>query len=310
MKTQHVEVSMHVARLTVAYGAAFLALGCGDARRVPTAPDSGAPPIHSGDGGPSACQDCGDARGPIGGSCSLVDLVIAVDGSSSMTEELAAMRNDIFPAFADRLARVGKGLDNFRVATMDACPNPASYHTRGARGPCNFSSGEAWIDSSSPDLKGEFACVGDIYQDDVNCSGNNDDEQPASAAAASLESPFADGVNAGFSRRDALLVILTITDEDEQPTGSATSAQQVFDRIVATKGDVQRVVFIGIGGGGKCKGVYGSAWPSTKLKNITQKFIDQERGVWHDLCVGRLEDSLDAAFHVIEQACNELPTII
>jgi hypothetical protein len=269
-------------------------------------------------GGNAHCSDDGtcipdDPDVPDAGlnpvSCRLVDLVIAVDGSSSMDEELVAMRNIVFPAFAQRLPMIGMGLDNFRVGTIDACPNPANYHTQGNGGPCNFSSGQVWIDSSSPNLNAEFACVGDIYQGDVGCTGNNDDEQPASAAAASLEPPYSTGANLGFSRSDALLVIVAITDEDEQPTPDRT-AQEVYDRIIATKGgDVRRVVFLGIGGSSSCTGVYGQADPATKLHDVTNRFIAANRGVWWDLCAGGLENGLDEAFEIISQACDELPPI-
>src|SRR5690606_24741231 len=122
-----------------------------------------------------------------------------------------------------------------------------------------------WIESSSPTMNEEFACVGDIFRDN-DCTGNNDDEQPASAAAAALEPPFLTNENAGFLREDALLVILAITDEDEQPTPNR-SAQAVFDRLVAVKGDVKRMVFVGIGGDSDCNGAYGSADEAEKLRD-------------------------------------------
>jgi len=264
----------------------------------------------------------GGGSGPGGGNdefvdgglmaaCRQVDVIIAVDGSGSMSEELVAMRDDVFPAFAQRLASIGQGLDDFRVGTIDACPDPASYHTRGAAGECNFAGGQVWIESSSPNMNAEFACVGDLFMGDVGCSGSNDDEQPASAAAASLEAPYADTMNAGFSRPEALLVVVAITDEDEQPTGAARTPQQVYDRLVAAKGgDVRRMVFLGIGGGSDCEGVYGSADHAVDLRSITDLFIAQGRGVWWDLCDGRLEDGLEQAFTVIEQACDELPPIL
>jgi hypothetical protein len=266
------------------------------------------------DGGGGGRIDGGDDEFDDGGgtnaSCKLVDMIIAVDGSSSMTEELVAIRDEVFPAFATRLIAIADGLDNFRVGTIDACPDPANYHTQGNGGACNFSGGQVWIDSSSPVMQAEFACVGDIYLADQNCSGDNDDEQPASAAAASLEPPYSTGANAGFSREDALLVVLAITDEDEQPTGGANSAQDVFDRLVATKGDVRRIVFVGIGGETNCDdGTYGSAEQANKLRAVTDLFIDEDRGVWKDLCTGQLEDGLDEAFAVIENACEELPQV-
>lgn len=271
----------------------------------------------SGGGGASGTnggQSNGGNGSAIGGGCvdcevcKHIDMVIAVDGSSSMTEELQAMRDEVFPAFADRLLQISGGIDDFRVGTIDACPDPANYHTRGNAAECSFAGGKPWIDSASPNVRDEFECVGDIFQQDTNCSGQNDDEQPASAAAHSLETEFATGANAGFSRAQSLLIVVAITDEDEQPTSSAQSAQQVYERLVAAKGgDPARMVFLGIGGSQSCRGVYGDADEARKLKDVTSLFMQNGYGVFWDLCQGSLEDGLESAFTAIEAACNNLP---
>jgi hypothetical protein len=270
-------------------------LGCNEGQIDSAGADSGPEDI---DGG--KCEDCQPT------SCRLVDVMISVDASDSMTDELQTIRDDVFPGFAARLATIGEGLDNFRVGTIDACPSPATLHTQRSDGSsCEFSSGHSWIDSSSPNLNAEFACVGDIYEGDINpatggCTGDNDDEQPASAVAAALEGDH----NSGFSRSDALLLVIAITDEDEQPTPSQ-SPQQVFDRLVAVKdGDPRRIVFVGIGGSSDCPGVQRRA---TDLQALTDLFIAHNRGVWKDLCLGDLDQGLDEAFAIIEQACDELP---
>lgn len=119
----------------------------------------------------------------------------------------------------------------------------------------------------------------------------------ASAAAASLEPPVyaVGGPNESFLRSDAVLVVIAITDEDEQPTPDNT-AKQVYDRLVSVKGgDVKRMVFLGIGGASKCSGVYGSAIEARKLKEITALFEAADRGVCWDLCGGKLEDGLAKA---------------
>ena len=223
--------------------------------------------------------------------CKKVDLVFSVDNSGSMSEEKDAMANTVFPAFANALLNVGNGLDDYRIGVLDACPLPAGYLTSGVGGPCNFASGQVWMDSSDPDLVAEFACVGDVDSSASQCTGENDDEQPASAAAASLEAPAATGPNAGFLRDDALLVVVAITDEDEQPNPAA-SAQEVYDRLVATKGDVKRMVFLGIGGESSCNGAYGSADEATVLREVADLFIAEGRGVFWDH-EGQLEDGLD-----------------
>lgn len=310
-------------RAVLAMGGAMLvaALGCsgddsggsGDdnpfGNAIPMAGNGGA--SGAGAGGSSGASGASGGSGAAGGgelagmtACKHVDLVIAVDGSSSMTEELEAMRDDVFPAFAQRLQTLGADLDDFRVATLDACPMPATFHTRGAGGECNFSSGQPWIESSSPAIAQEFACVGDIYLDDQQCSGNNDDEQPASAVIAALRDG---GPNPGFRRDDALLIVLAITDEDEQPTGRQDSAEDLYRGLVALAGDdPRRMVFVGIGGASQCEGLYGDADPAEKLQDLTGLFETHDRGVFWDLCEGRLEDGLSEAFRVIESACNDL----
>lgn len=248
---------------------------------------------------------CQQGTPPVSEACKHIDLVIAVDNSGSMSEEKSALRDEAFPGFATALLNVAGGIEDFRVGVLEACQDPATFNTSGAGGACNFQSGQPWMDSTSTALVEEFQCVGDVSSAGTNCSGDNDDEQPASAAAAALE-----GMNAGFLRDNALLVIVAITDEDEQPTPNQ-SAQEVYDRLVAIKGgDVNRMVFLGIGGASNCDGAYGAADEATKLKNITQLFIDQGRGVFYDLCLGDLEQGLTEALTTIESACQDFGPIL
>jgi hypothetical protein len=269
--------------------------------------DDGGADDDASDGG-QGCRGefCPDAAF-VPSSCKRVDLIFAVDNSGSMQEEKAALVSQVFPGFASRLLTIGAGLEDYQAGVVDACPDPSNLHTVGLDGACNFASGHSWMSSADPDLQAEFGCVGDIDSSDMNCTGNNDDEQPASSAAAALENANAHGSNDGFNRDDALLVVVAITDEDEQPTPDQT-AQEVYDRLVATKGgDVRRMVFLGIGGGSSCSGAYGHADQATKTKAIADLFIAQNRGVFWDLCQGNLEDGLDQAMQVIEHACNDLP---
>jgi hypothetical protein len=279
---------------------AFLIGGCNAGLADPNGSGSG-----SGSGS-------GAGNGESFATCRHIDVVISVDNSSSMQEEKAALRTIAFPGFAADLINVSGGIDDFRVGVLDACPRPASYHTRGAAGACNFQSGQVWMESTSTNLVDEFKCVGDIYSGDMLCSGNDDDEQPATAAAASLEPAYqAVGMaNAGFSRSDALLVVVAITDEDEQPTPDV-SAQATYDRLVAAKnGDVDKMVFLGIGGAASCSGAYGSAQAAKKLRAITDLFGAHQRGVFWDLCQGSLETGLAQALATIDQACQDFGPIL
>ncbi|MBW2261815.1 MAG: VWA domain-containing protein [Deltaproteobacteria bacterium] len=280
---------------------------------------SGEPGDGSGDGGDAGPSDgAGDTSAdspgdlPTDGDERLctIDLVFAVDNSGSMQEEIRDFRDNVWPALADALLTVsgGAGGDPFRAAVIDACPDPASFHTRGESGECDFESAEVWMESDSSDLEGEFQCVGDIWDGDRSCTGDNDDEQPASAAAEALSSPWtdADGANFGFVRSGALLIVIAITDEDETPVPDATAAD-IFDKIVAVKGgDPKKVVFLGIGGASDCSGPYGNADEAVMLKQVADLFIAEDRGIFWDLCGGALADGLTDAMTVIDVACEDL----
>jgi len=105
-------------------------------------------------------------------------------------------------------------------------------------------------------------------------------------------------------------VIVAITDEDEQPVPGA-SAGVIYDRLVALKGgDVNKMVFVGIGGAQTCDGLYGHARDAQKLRNVTQRFIDKGRGVFWDLCQGNLEQGLTQALTTIDSACEDFGPIL
>lgn len=282
---------------------ALLAIGCGGGLDD----NSG----EGGGGGNGNGNGSGNGNGESFAACKHVDVVIAVDNSGSMSEEKSALRDIAFPGFASALMNVAGGLDDFRVGVLDACNRPASFHTSGTGGACNFQGGNAWIDSSSASLVDEFKCVGDIDSSDMQCSGSNDDEQPATSATAALEPTFMGPgqPNEGFLRDDAVLVVIAITDEDEQPTPGA-NAQEIYDRLVAVKGDVKKMVFLGIGGASNCDGAYGSADHAELLEEVTGKFIAQQRGVFWDLCQGNLDQGLTQALAVIESACEDFGPIL
>ena len=64
-----------------------------------------------GSGGDGGNGEFGDIDASPGlEACKKIDLVFAVDPSGSMSEELASMSNEVFPAFATALRDVGGGL--------------------------------------------------------------------------------------------------------------------------------------------------------------------------------------------------------
>ncbi len=307
---------------------AITAAGC-QTESPPGADDSGAEsgitaPIDS-DGsmghvsGKLDLPDDGSGGGSAGdestveGGCRLVDAIIAVDNSSSMTEEIAALAGPVFDSFPQTLLDVNNGLDDFQLGVIDACNNPAYLHNTGMSGACSFSTGTNFMVSNSPSLLDEYSCVtefslsGYMGQPDA-CTGENDDEQPANTAADVVSAPAADAENTGFVREDAVLFIVAITDEDEQPLPGRT-AQEIVDRIVAAKGDIANVVFLGIGGGSECQGPYGGAIEAVTLREISNTFAGANRGMFWDLCQGDLEGAFQAAIEIVDSACMDFTPV-
>lgn len=94
--------------------------------------------------------------------------------------------------------------------------------------PCDLG-GLRYITANTPDPAEAFQCIAQ-----VGVSGGDPPLADALAAAVGPELNGPDGCNAGFLRPDALLVVIFITDvEDDQ---SVLSAKKVRDAVVAAKG--------------------------------------------------------------------------
>lgn len=251
--------------------------------------------------------------GSPGAGCKLVDVVIAVDNSSSMTEEIEALSGPVFDSFPQTLLDVNNGLDDFQLGVIDACNDPPFLHDTGIPGACDYSTGTNYMSSTSPGLLGEYQCAtqfttaGYMGQED-DCSGDNDDEQPANTAADVVSDPAASNENAGFVRSDAVLFVVAITDEDEQPTPQR-SPQEIADRLIAAKGTIDNVVFLGIGGDSSCDGPYGSADEASQLREVAEIFEAANRGLFWDLCQGDLEGAFAAALQIVDSACADFEPV-
>ena len=259
--------------------------------------------------------------------CSKVDVLLVVDASATMEEELASLPAT-FAMMQETLAlEVGEGIEDFHIAVINACPEPAYFHNFGADDTdCDFPDNTNWLASDAPELDAQFACVAQLPLQDEALQGkgggnggynslpdtcddkDDEDEQPAWTAARALDSEVA--ANAGFARADALLLVIAITDEDEALVGPKDAAE-IHAAIVAAKGDAARVVFLGIGGDeGGCNSAYGDdeVQDSKALREVAESF--GERGLYRDLCKKNGPDPIAAAFDealttVVDAACTQ-----
>jgi hypothetical protein len=260
-------------------------------------------------------------------ACKHVDVVMALDRSWGTTEEIAALTtNAVFQLMTNELMdNAGtNGVDDFRLGIIDACPKPARYHNWGAvSGNCNFpgNPGVNYLVSTqgSPLDIAMAQCAAELedlvdngYNDQSDScidSGQygDDNEQPAFTAAASLS----EADNTDFLRDDAVLLMVALTNEDEEMLGLGShndpplAPQDIVDMIAAAKGgSIDNVVFLGIAGDGDCSGPYGDADDAPALRAVTQIFVDAGRGLFWNVCAGNLDDAMTQALALVDTVCE------
>jgi hypothetical protein len=86
--------------------------------------------------------------------CSKVDVLLVVDASATMEEELASLPAT-FAMMQETLAlEVGEGIEDFHIAVINACPEPAYFHNFGADDTdCDFPDNTNWLASDAPEAR-------------------------------------------------------------------------------------------------------------------------------------------------------------
>ncbi len=258
-------------------------------------------------GGPVTDSDP-TAAGDEGGSdagCRAVDLLFVIDNSGSMEDEQANLIAS-FPGFIDAMKgqlsedlgyHVGITTSDLYLGSFECVQEGALVTQTSGSGSSNqacapYSSGGRYM-TEADDLAAKFSCAAQ-----VGIEGDGD-ERPMQTmlAAVSPQMTGAGGCNEGFLRDDALLVVVLITDEedDHEPMGCSTGMvntdpqdgsngepDQWFDQLVAAKGgDERRVVVLSLVGPQglaacpelqKCDGGIVGAEVASRIIDFTERF--------------------------------------
>jgi len=261
-----------------------------------------------------------------------IDILFTIDTSGSMMDAAENLAEVAFPCFADELIKY-PNLGKIRVAVTNNLygelelgeqmvqhssflamgwpqgqPHDAFDCEEMPTVDCDFSSGKDWMTGPSDDLLDEFACVGRVAcQQDVIVG-----EPTLQAGLEALR--FSD--NADFLREDALLVMVYITDEEDQ---SSLGPSGIRDALINLKdGREEYVVVLTMGGPQvgtvvvnevtKAKGCispdYGGTEQTPKVISFSELFGD--RGLHYDLCKDDLCGALTMAIDALEMSCNEI----
>lgn len=283
--------------------------------------DSGS---ESSDGFPEATFDVGwggDVEPPPAAPCQTVDLLFIIDNSGSMGDEQLNLVAS-FSGFIDGIgALLGPGTDyHVGVTTTDAYKWNApqcqtlgglTVQTGGA-----LSSGQAcgpFVDGRSfmtilDDLTEAFSCAAQVGIEGAGV------ERPMDALAGVLADPLGDTAvcNRGFIREDALLVIVLITDEEDEGD-SEGDPMRWHELVLEAKGyDEDAVVVLSLLGHDKPNACIPTQWTgmmgaeiSPRLIEFTERFV---HGTVADVCAPDYTDAFASAVDGIAQACGLAPT--
>lgn len=284
--------------------------------------------------------DLGDATGGIdpttgepAGGCQKIDFLFVVDNSGSMSEEQEALAKS-FPGFISSIQNTVKAEDyHIMVIDTDAgnaflqscfvicgflpecegypCNNlpmaegcDAALGTGLVKDPkdnaCGVVGDKRYMVDGQPDLSGTFQCLAKVGTD------GDGSERPMEAMITAVTALNGVGdCNEGFLRKDALLVVTYITDEEDEGKSNGNPVGWNAGLVAAKYGAEKNIVVLGlIGDPDQPNPVCpeGQAAASPRLREFAESFT---YGSWGSICSPDYAPFFDASVSVIDTACNQ-----
>lgn len=266
------------------------------------------------------------------GGCQKIDFLFVVDNSGSMADEQEHLATS-FPGFITSIQDTVKAEDyHIMVIDTDAgnaflqqcfvvcailptcegypCDNlpkaegcDAMLGTGLVNDPgadaCGVAGGLRYMVDGQPNLSETFQCLAKVGTD------GDGSERPMEAMIASLSALNAPGqCNAGFLRKDALLVVTFITDEEDDGESNGSPIGWNASLVAAKYGDEKSIVVLGlIGDPDQPNPVCtDGAEASPRLRTFAESFT---YGSWGSICSPDYAPFFDAAVSVIDTACAQ-----
>jgi len=305
--------------------------------------------VGGGSGGP------GDS--PTG--CEKVDFVFVIDNSGSMEDEQNNLIQS-FPGFMETIQSTLQGQDHHIMAVdtdglfgdqgvqqwpcspdPDCCIDGCTQYPAGVcnghpcfewtecdkaigggrvstplNEPCDIQGGNRYMIDGQPDLTGTFECMARVG---MNGDGMEVQMEALLTALGPLNAPGE--CNEGFVRDDAVLVIVLITDEEDDPTdqgidydeNSPGDPAQWKQTVVEIKnGDANAVVVLGLVGdpdlpGGLCQPLQGTSPVGAEASPRLRQFVELfgGHGIWASVCSPDYGPFFEQAVALIDEACDE-----
>jgi hypothetical protein len=255
--------------------------------------------------------------GESGEGCKYLDMLFVVDISGSMNDVKENL-NQNFPAFVqvldDYVADPSNGALGYRLGATNSSfqedgsttgLDGALVNTGGMfnQSDCG-TGGQYWLDGPAPNISDDFACLATNPRACTNTCTDLGVERPLDAMMGFIDKHAPGDVNEGFYRgAESLLIIVTLTDEDDQSMVSPAGAKAELD--VFTQGE-ERYVIVTVTGPENtgCSSVFGSATSAPRLHEFSNIVT---HGMVGDICQGDLTEALQDALELITFSCDTLP---
>ncbi|MEM6995124.1 MAG: hypothetical protein AAF721_31715 [Myxococcota bacterium] len=255
-------------------------------------------------------EDGDDAGLPVV-PCIGMDILFVVDNSSTMIEEQVRLSANAATWLTTVNASTPTAVNNVNVGVITT-DEPAMV-TETAM-PCNFASGLPYMQM------GGAAFDPMVFAAEVQCAlsvgvAGSSDERPIEHLLEALSPEFLDGgPNAGFLRNDALLVIVLLTDEEDDfeaktSWGSAGDPPDWIADVAALKGDIEKDVvvlsFIGLDPPNECPAFQWDGMTGAELSPRLGEFtMGFPAGATHDICAADFTTFLNGVVPGIAGSCS------
>lgn len=241
-------------------------------------------------------------------ACTTLDVLLVIDNSDTMADEQAKLSLAIGPFIAMTQAQLPGVMGSIHVAVVST--DSPDFVTSSEAATClPYASGANWM-AYGDTLSTELACATDLGV------GGDPDERPIQMTidALSPERLGLDGFNEGFLREDGPLVIVILTDEEddlEEVTewGSPGDPADWVEAVAAVKeGHTQDVVVLSLVGIDKPNECPEYQWNGMDGAELAPRLVEFTESFEHhavgDVCAGEYGNFLTAAAATVFEACE------
>lgn len=295
--------------------------GAGSGSSAPTS-SGGVEPTSSGGETEGVKLDVGGAPDfamPAEDGCKKVDVLYVIDNSPSMYDEQKTLIQN-FGTFTQEMQAALQNVEDYHIGVITTdnyategffddstpvvndseplCKFLGGMVVESQAGLCTpFASGLRYI-TQQDDLASKFACVADVGED-----GDSDERVGDALIGALSPANNAPGAcNEGFSRPDALLIVVILTDENDS---SDASVQEWYDAVVGAVGKPENTVVLSLiwdESEPTCSSELSETTGST-IREFTEMFPNHAVG---DICANSYAGFFAGAVPVIDSACDNI----